>query len=382
MENINNNNNNNSNNNNDDNNSSTPSNYHHLEMEIAPPYNTNSNSNTIEQSQSFDNNDNNNNNNDNNNDNDNDNTLVENQSQKNDDRQSNKNSGGSLFGKSFFDDVNNSIYGEDVNLIAQPFIGYIRRHEKKLSYEVGEYSVLLRESKQLMSKVQSELDSLLKEKDSNSSSNSNSDTYDRLGMLSSQIKDTVEWLFDVRKIYSKMDHYYGPSTNPIGTISQIRMLTAYRKILEEGDMSIDPSSSSSSSPSPLDNQSMLLKKNISKIVQSLQKRLREGGGVSSTVRRMDGSLDYDVPLMDLNDEEKVAALVHFIDALHADWTTEKTVMTASNDRLLLTVSQLKREVAAVEKERDELRGKAGELELKVQVLSHEKALMEANSLVP
>lgn len=270
-----------------------------------------------------------------------------------------------LFGKAFFDDINNSIYGENVNLLTQPFIGYIRRHEKKYSYEIGEYSLLLKESKQLIVKTRKQIDDLLKEKSSLSS-----DVFDRLSVINININETIEWLFDIRKIYSKMDTYYGPSNNPIGSISQIRMLSSYQKLLEEVK-ALD-----------YNQESALIRKNLDKIIKVLQNRLDNFGGIKSTMRRIDGSLDFDLPILDISEQEKVLILVEFIDALNQDWTKEKKKLQDDNEGLQVNYQQLHSENYKLTQENEMLIAKNAELESKLEMLAHQKLLSDAANIVP
>ena len=270
-----------------------------------------------------------------------------------------------LFGKSFYDDINTSIYGENVGVLSQPFIGYVRRHEKKFSYEIGEYSILLRESKQLLMKIRKELDSLLKEK-----SGLDQEAYEQLNALNTYTMETMEWLFDIRKIYSRMETYYGPSMNPIGSISQIRMLTSYRKLLEEVN-TIDN-----------DKDSVLIRKNLEKIINVLQKRLEQFGGIKSTMRGINGSLDFDLPILDLSEQEKVLILVEFIDALQQDWAKERQKYEDGSVGLRNDFNELQIRNSTLMKENEALLAKNAELEAKLEKATHEKLLIEKDAIVP
>ena len=337
-------------------------NWHHLEIQVAPPEPSSSSSLFGNDSKKYD---------DANID-----SLIEqeaiafiNNNEQIDSNNNNANanaiSSKDLFGKSFYDDINSSIYGEDVGVLSQPFIGYIRRHEKKFSYEIGEYSILLRESKQLLMKIRKELDGLLKEK-----SGLNQEAYDQLNALNTYIMETMVWLFDIRKIYSTMETYYGPSMNPIGSISQIRMLTSYRKLLEEVNTMDN------------DKDSVLIRKNLEKIINVLQKRLDQFGGIKSTMRGINGSLDFDLPILDLSEQEKVLILVEFIDALQQDWTKERQKYEDGSIGLRNDFNELQIRNSTLLKENEALLAKNAELEAKLEKIAHEKLLLEKDAIVP
>lgn len=275
------------------------------------------------------------------------------------------NNDNSLFGKVFYNDMNPSIYGEDVDLLSQPFIGYIRRHEKKFSYEIGEYSILLRESKQLLIKIRKELDSLLQE-----NTGMNKEAYDALHSLNTYTMETMEWLFDIRKIYSKMDTYYGPSMNPIGSISQIRMLASYRKLLDDASVS------------GYDQQSVLVRENLDKIVKLLEKKLIKFGGIKSTMRNLNGSLDFDLPILDISEQEKVLILVEFIDALNHDFTKERKKLEDDNEGLRKDYNSLKTDFSNLKQDHEALLAKNAALESSIRSLEDEKLLLEKKSIIP
>ncbi len=220
------------------------------------------------------------------------------------------------------------------HLLSQPFIGYIRQHEKLLGREVGIMKVAVREFKGLYEAVAAKVAHILntmpaapvvpavpagqnntlhRGKIDQQLPDSSSVRYNSLLAELRDMKQLVDdgqWMFDPASFASQVSA--DPLRNPIDVAAQSRLLDSY--LLAHQD--------AKATQSPEVQQAM------DDLLHDLQVRRDSSGGWQALLYRTDGSVDLDMDLGPWNSPAQVAILKEKLDFVKSRLAEQERVHAA------------------------------------------------------
>lgn len=175
------------------------------------------------------------------------------------------------------------------HLLSQPFLGYIRKHEKIYARELGLMKIAMREFHQFYDSMAAEVSRLFQSRpvlDSRS--------YDewslKLGDLQQKF-DESSWLFDPNFFIKKVAQ---GTNNPIDVAAQARMLQSYREAAHDAT-TVNPKGEE-------------VVNGLTDLIADLESRIKEKGGWRAVLFTAEGTVDLDLDVTPWRAEEQVEIL--------------------------------------------------------------------------
>lgn len=191
------------------------------------------------------------------------------------------------------------------SILVPPFLGYVRIHEKKYAYQIGQLSIMLREARGLFESVERRLEDVRAGLSDTVNKNHNlSSVHSHIHPLTAleasqslqaiieDMDEKVDWLFDSDLARAKFEQTYGVVSNPAKITASTMLGKAYEDVAEDAK-----------SKHPED---------VSFIAATVAGDLRYQamicGGWKNVLYKMDGSLDMQMSLDNWSDADKVEIL--------------------------------------------------------------------------
>ena len=178
-----------------------------------------------------------------------------------------------------------------ISNLVPPFLGFVRKNEKKYANEVGQLNIMLREARGLFEGVEDLVDQL----NASLVGSKNVDT----NVLSDKIKSiktligNSDWLFDMTLASSKLEEHYGSTNNPAKAVANNLMAASY------GEISVEAKNN---------NEDEKVVNIVNNLKENLHYQTKLIGGWKNVLYRMDGTIDQDIVLDNWTDHDKIEIL--------------------------------------------------------------------------
>lgn len=184
--------------------------------------------------------------------------------------------------------------------LAQPFLGFIRKHEKIYAREIGLMRIALREFKGIYDHIKAHLDNSL-----SMACNANiAPTMLQSLLKLQQLLVDGAWVFDSRFFIRKVQ--MNPLEDPIDVATQANIITSYQEDFRDNESEIAAAKTSGDS----EKAALLgeVQDEMKVLLNDLNTRAREKGGWRALLYTSNGTLDMNMPLHPWTPQEQVLIL--------------------------------------------------------------------------
>ncbi len=178
-----------------------------------------------------------------------------------------------------------------ISNLVPPFLGFVRKNEKKYASEIGQLNIMLREARGLFEGVEDLVDQL----NESLAGSKNVDIYvasDKIKSIKTLIGNS-DWLFDMTLASSKLEEHYGNTNNPAKAVANNLMAASYSQISVEAKNN---------------NEDEKVVNIVNNLTENLHYQTKLIGGWKNVLYRMDGTIDQDIVLDDWTDHDKIEIL--------------------------------------------------------------------------
>ena len=187
--------------------------------------------------------------------------------------------------------------------LVPPFLGYVRIHEKKYAYQIGQLSIMLREARGVFESVGKRLEAVrsgLDEANNLNQPNAHTHTQPMTALEASQslkyivddIDEKSDWLFDSDLARAKFEQTYGMVSNPAKITASTTLAKAYEDVAEDAK----------------DKHPHAVSTIATTVAGDLRYQAKISGGWENVLYKMDGTIDMQMPLDSWTDADKVEIL--------------------------------------------------------------------------
>jgi len=184
--------------------------------------------------------------------------------------------------------------------LSQPFLGYIRRHEKTYAREIGLMRIALREFKGVYDHIKFHLDSLM----NNTSPGDASPAFLKSLHHMQMLLHDGNWVFDPKFFLRKVQ--MNPLEDPIDVSAQAEMINSYNTALVQNDAELKQAQDSDNT----EEATVLaeVKDEMQNLITDLTTRVKEKGGWRALLYTATGGVDLTMNLKPWSPEEQVLIL--------------------------------------------------------------------------
>ena len=178
-----------------------------------------------------------------------------------------------------------------ISNLVPPFLGFVRKNEKKYANEVGQLNIMLREARGLFEGVDDLVDKVnesligIKHEDINTA-------LENIKSIKTLISNS-DWLFDMTMASSKLEEHYGNTNNPAKAVANNLMAASYSQIAVEAKNN---------------NEDEKVVNIVNNLTENLHYQTKLIGGWKNVLYRMDGTIDQDIVLDNWTDHDKIEIL--------------------------------------------------------------------------